>query len=40
MALQLVYLKTRKSTGTSCQIEIDFAIQIIKLLMKYSLLCL
>ena len=28
-------LKTWKSTGTSCQIEIHFSIQIIKFLMKY-----
>ena len=35
-----VDLKSRKSTGTSCQIEICFSIQIIKFLMKYNLLCL
>ena len=29
-----VDLKTRKSTGTSCQIEIHFSIQIIKFLMN------
>ena len=34
-----VDLKTRKSTGTSCQIEIHFSIQIITFLMKYNLLC-
>ena len=31
-----VDLKTRKSTGTSCQIESHFSIQIIKFLMKYN----
>ena len=35
-----VDLKSRKSTGTSCQIEIHFLMQTIKLLMKYNLLCL
>ena len=36
-----VDLKSRKSTGTSCQIEIHFSIfQIIKFLVKYHLLCL
>ena len=33
-------LKTRKSTDTSCQIEIYFSIQIIKFLMEYNLLFL
>ena len=31
-------LKTRKSTGTSCQIEIHFSSQTNKFLIKYSLL--
>ena len=31
--------KTRKITGTSCQVEIHFSIQIIKFVMKYNLLC-
>ena len=35
-----VDLKTWKSTGTSCQTEIHFSIQIIKFLSKYNLLCL
>ena len=35
-----VDLKTRKSTGTSCHIEIHCSIQIIKFLTKYNLLCL
>ena len=35
---QPVDLKTRKSAGASCQIEIHFSIQIIKFLMKYNLL--
>ena len=35
-----VDLKTRKSIGTSCPIEIYFSIQIIKFLVKYNLLCL
>ena len=35
-----VDLKKRKSSGTSCQIEIHFSIQITKFLMKYNLLCL
>ena len=39
LALFPVDLKTRKSTGTSCQIEIHFSIEIIKFLMKYNLLC-
>ena len=36
--LSPVDLKTRKSTGTSRQIEIHFSIQIIKFLMKYRLI--
>ena len=32
-------LKTRKSTGTNCQVEIHFSLQIIKFLMKHNLLC-
>ena len=31
-------LKTRKSTGTSCQIEIHFSSQTSKFLIKYNLL--
>ena len=42
MSCELSYLpvdlKTRKTTGTSCQIEIHFSVQVIKLLMKYNLL--
>ena len=34
----LVDLKTRKSTGTSCQIEIHFSSQTSKFLIKYNLL--
>ena len=30
-------LKTRKSTGTSCQIKIHFSIRTTKFLMKYNL---
>ena len=37
--IQPVDLKTRKSTGTSCQIETHSSIQIIKFLKKYNLLC-
>ena len=33
------YLRTRKSTGTSCQIEIHFSIENTKFLMKYNLVC-
>ena len=32
-------LKTRKRTGTSCQIEIHFSIKNTKYLFKYTLLC-
>ncbi len=32
-------LKTRKRTGTSCQIEIYFSIKTTKFLFKYTLLC-
>ena len=32
-------LKTRKRTGTSCQIEIHFSIKTTKFLFKYTLLC-
>ncbi len=32
-------LKTRKKTGTSCQIEIHFSIKTTKFLFKYTLLC-
>ena len=32
-------LKTRKSTGTSCLIEIHFSIETTKFLMKCNLLC-
>ena len=32
------YLKTRKNTGTSCQIEIHFSSQTNKFLIKYYLL--
>ena len=32
-------LKTRKSTGTSCQIEIHFWIETTKFLVTYNLLC-
>ena len=34
-----VDLKTRKSTDTSCEIDIHFSMQIIKFLMKYNLVC-
>ena len=34
-----VDLKIQKSTGTSCQIEMHFSIQMIKFLIKYNLLC-
>ena len=32
-------LKTRKRTGTSCQIEIHFSIKTTNFLFKYTLLC-
>ena len=32
-------LKTRKSTGTSFQIELHFSMQTTKFLMKYNLVC-
>ncbi len=32
-------LKTRKRTGTSCQIEIHFSFKTTKFLFKYTLLC-
>ncbi len=32
-------MKTRKRTGTSCQIEIHFSIKTTKFLFKYTLLC-
>ena len=32
-------LKTRKRTGTSCQIEIHFSIKTTTFLFKYTLLC-
>ena len=32
-------LKTRKRTGTTCQIEIHFSIKTAKFLFKYTLLC-
>ena len=34
-----VDLKIQKSTGTSCQIEMHFSVQIINFLIKYNLLC-
>ena len=36
--LNLGDLKTRKGTGTSCQIEIHFSCQISKFLINYNLL--
>ena len=36
--MKLTDLKTRKSTGTSCQIEIHFSSQTSKFLIEYNLL--